>query len=131
MKIKYFSWCQLSLKRFYENKVLVFINWRSCKHCFENEWTLTAILYRVSIGSRCPEWRNLQETLESGLVLVVSVLKSCLKNVFWKLAPFYSDLATLKKTPVISNFHPLLRMRLLHIWFSNKTTINEMQMKGY
>ena len=55
-------------------------------------------MYKVSIGSRCPEWIKVQETLELGLGLVASVLKSCLKNVTWKVASFYIDLVTSKNS---------------------------------
>ena len=37
---KVFSWCQV--ERFGE-KDLVFMKWRSCRHCFKNEWTLASL----------------------------------------------------------------------------------------
>ena len=38
-----------SLERFGE-KDLVFIKWRSCRHCFKNEWTLVDIILLALTG---------------------------------------------------------------------------------
>ena len=37
---RYFSWCQPDVFR---ESTLFWISWRSCKHCFKNEWILDCL----------------------------------------------------------------------------------------